>query len=79
MLHCIADGLTEEFMHKFDGKEVEILVEDKKTKEGFLQGYTDRYIKVCIDGKDALRGQFIKSRLTLTNKKPCGILLSYSI
>ena len=79
MLHCIADGLTEEFMHKFDGKEVEILVEDKKTKEGFLQGYTDRYIKVYIDGKDALRGQFIKSRLTLTNKKPCGILLSYSI
>jgi len=79
MLRCIADGLTEEFMHKFDGKEVEILVEDKKTKEGFLQGYTDRYIKVYIDGKDALRGQFIKSRLTLTNKKPCGILLSYSI
>ena len=77
-LRCVTDRLTEKFIHKFNEKEAEILVEDKKTKEGFLQGYTDRYIKVYIDGTDSLKGQFIKSRLTLTNKKPYGILLTYS-
>ncbi len=63
-LCCIADELTQTFIRRFNEKETEILVEDKKAKDGFLQGYTDNYIKVYIKGTDNLKGQFIKSRLT---------------
>jgi len=40
-------------------------VESKKTKDGLLQGYTDRYIKVYIEGQDRLKGKLITHRLAL--------------
>lgn len=71
--------LSGEFVNKFVDKAVEVLVEDKRSSEGSLVGYTDRYIKVYIDGSSILKGQLVNCRLTLTNEKVCGIIPSYSI
>ena len=61
----ITKKLSHEFANKFIGKDVEVLVESKKTKDGLLQGYTDRYIKVYIEGQDRLKGKLITHRLAL--------------
>ena len=73
----LADGLSFEFLNAFIGKEARILVENKRTKEGYLQGYTDRYIKVYIEGNDTLKNNFLNCPLTLTNSKVHGILPIY--
>ncbi|MFC1667262.1 tRNA (N(6)-L-threonylcarbamoyladenosine(37)-C(2))-methylthiotransferase MtaB [Candidatus Omnitrophota bacterium] len=73
----LATRLSREFVDKFIDKKVRVLVEDKKTKDGYLQGYTDAYIKVYINGPASLRGRFVNCLLTLTKDKPCGILPLY--
>ena len=69
--------LSLDFLNGFLDKDTEVLVEEKKGPDGYLQGYTDRYIKVYIDGPDSLKGQFVICRPTLTNRKVYGILSSY--
>ena len=79
--HALMDmvkGFTREFEAMFIGKNAMVLIEDKRDKDGFLQGYTDRYIKVSIDGPSSVKSRLLTCRLTLTNQKVCGILLSYS-
>jgi len=77
ILSRLAKDLAIEFVKGFLKKETRILVEDKRSSEGLLQGYTDRYIKAYIDGPDTLKGRFVTSCLALTNDKPYGILPSY--
>jgi threonylcarbamoyladenosine tRNA methylthiotransferase MtaB len=71
----LGKGLAAEFVNKFLDREVEVLIESRRSKEGYLQGYTDRYIKVFIDGPDILKGQLVNCRPTLTNHKVHGILI----
>lgn len=73
----LAGELSLEYVTQFIDKEVEVLVEHKRSDDGYLQGYTDRYIKVCVDSPDSLKGHLVNSRLTLTNHKAYGILLSH--
>lgn len=73
-LMSLGERFSREYIEKSIDKKVHVLVEDKKTIDGYLQGYTGRYIKVHIDGPDSLKGQFVNCRLTLTNSKACGIL-----
>ena len=77
-LAAVTKELTQEFVNKFIGKDIEVLVESKKTKDGHLQGYTDRYIKVYIRGPNSLIGKLVFSQVghekryilpTLTNQK----------
>ena len=78
--HALLDmvgGFSREFEMMFIGKEARVLVEDKRDKHGLLQGYTDKYIKVLIDGPDSIKSRLLSCQLTLTNQKACGILLSY--
>ena len=77
ILMDIANNFAMEFEKVFAGKEAKVLVEDKRDKHGFLSGYTDRYIKVLIDGPDSIKSSLITCQLTLTNQKVYGILLSY--
>ncbi|MBU4457963.1 MAG: tRNA (N(6)-L-threonylcarbamoyladenosine(37)-C(2))-methylthiotransferase MtaB [Candidatus Omnitrophica bacterium] len=65
-LTAVTKELTQEFVNKFIGKDVEVLVESKKTKDGHLQGYTDRYIKVYIEGPDTLIGKLIQRDLSFS-------------
>jgi threonylcarbamoyladenosine tRNA methylthiotransferase MtaB len=88
----IVKGFTKEFEGIFIGKIARVLIEDKRDKDGFLQGYTDRYIKVSIDGPSSVKSCLLTCQLTLlpakntyqkegaglTNQKVYGILLSYS-
>jgi threonylcarbamoyladenosine tRNA methylthiotransferase MtaB len=70
-------GFSSEFESMFTDKTVKVLVEDKRDRNGFLQGYTDRYIKVLMDGPDSAKSKLLTCRLTLTKQKAYGILLSY--
>jgi len=79
--HALID-VVKEFSREFEGmfidKIARVLVEDKRNGQGFLQGYTDRYIKVLIDAPDSAKSRLLTCRLALTNQKVYGILLPYS-
>ena len=62
-LLSLADRFSREFIEKFIDKEVKVLVEDKRSNEGCLQGYTDTYIKVHIDGPDSFKGKTLSFRI----------------
>jgi len=73
-----ADGFSREFEKMFIGKIVRVLAEDRRDKQGFLQGYTDRYIKVLVDAPGNVKSGLLTCQLALTNQKAYGILLPYS-
>lgn len=77
ILSHLAKDLAIEFVKGCLKRGTRILVEDKRSSEGLLQGYTDKYIKAYIDGPDILKGIFVTCQLTLTNDKVYGILPSY--
>jgi len=62
--------VVKEFSKEFEGmfidKIARVLVEDKRNGQGFLQGYTDRYIKVLIDAPDSAKSRLLTCRLALT-------------
>ena len=62
----IVEGLSMEFESAFAGKNARVLIEDKRDSHGFLQGYTDKYIKVLIDGPDSVKSRLLTCQLTLT-------------
>lgn len=49
--------LSLDFHRKLVGKDIEILVEEDKTKDGLLQGVTRNYVKVWFQGPKELQGQ----------------------
>ena len=57
----IAAKLKEEYMKKFLGKKVNVLIE--KYSDGYLEGYTSNYIKVKIRGEKKLWGKVLKVEL----------------
>ncbi len=73
----LGEARYDDFVMSCVGTEVNVLIEHKKTPDGLLQGYTDTYIKVLLNGSDSFMGNLIKCRLTLTNNEAYGILLSY--
>ncbi|MDP8230917.1 MAG: tRNA (N(6)-L-threonylcarbamoyladenosine(37)-C(2))-methylthiotransferase MtaB [Candidatus Gorgyraea atricola] len=58
----LAQVFTNEFTNNLRDKDVEVLVEDKRSRDGHLQGYTGTYIKVYLPGPDTLKGQFVKRK-----------------
>jgi len=64
-LRSLALELSYEYRSGYLGKEVEVLVEDKRDKETkLLTGYADTYIKVLLEGADSLKGALIKCRIS---------------
>ncbi len=47
--------LSRDFHSKHVGRDVEVLVEDDRTKEGFLTGVTRNYIRCYLEGHDGLK------------------------
>jgi len=78
-LLSLAGRFSREFTKRFVNKEVKVLVEDRSSIEGYLQGYTGTYIKVYIDGPDSFKGKTLSFRLTLTKTKAYGILLLHVV
>ena len=58
----LAQAFTSEFTNNLRDKDVEVLVEDKRSRDGHLQGYTGTYIKVYLPGPDILKGNFVKRK-----------------
>ncbi|OQX53827.1 MAG: hypothetical protein B5M48_02380 [Candidatus Omnitrophica bacterium 4484_213] len=42
---------------------VKVLVEDKKDKNGYLKGYTERYVKVLLKGSNKLKNKIISVKI----------------
>lgn len=55
----------QKYINKFLGKQLRVLIEDKRDISGALTGYTDNYIKVLIEGPDALKSQLTLCLFTL--------------
>jgi len=64
ILSSLAAQLSQEFVDRFLGKQNQVLVESKRSDDGYLQGYTDGYIKVYMEGPDSLKGKLINPSLT---------------
>jgi len=52
-----------DFMQKFLGTEREILIETSSKKSGYMEGYTDNYIRVAIKGNKELENEIINTKL----------------
>jgi len=65
LLFLMSKKFSSEFVNRFLGRECEVLVENTRSRDGYLEGYNDRYIKVYISGPDTLKGNFIICRLVL--------------
>jgi threonylcarbamoyladenosine tRNA methylthiotransferase MtaB len=71
------ERLQAEFCEKFIGKEVEILVEERKKRE-YAEGYTSEYLVARIDGVDVERGQIVRDKVTGVDKTiPCLLINTY--
>ena len=58
-LKIITDKLGRGFKNSLAQKDLRVLVENRRDRlTGMLCGYTDNYVKVLIDGPDALKGNF---------------------
>jgi len=52
----ISEDISRDYRNGFLGKELEVLIEDKRDKAtGFLTGYADNYIKVMLNEGDSLK------------------------
>lgn len=52
-----------DFLKKFLGAEREILIETSSKKSGYMEGYTDNYIRVAIKGSEELENQIVNTKL----------------
>ncbi|WP_130806616.1 tRNA (N(6)-L-threonylcarbamoyladenosine(37)-C(2))-methylthiotransferase MtaB [Senegalia massiliensis] len=52
-----------DFLKKFLGAEREILIETSSKKSGYMEGYTDNYIRVAIKGSEELENEIINTKL----------------
>ncbi|MGO3167787.1 tRNA (N(6)-L-threonylcarbamoyladenosine(37)-C(2))-methylthiotransferase MtaB [Senegalia sp. (in: firmicutes)] len=59
----LAEEQSKDFMKKFLNKEKDILIESTSRKEGYMEGYTDNYIRVAIKASKELENEIIDTKL----------------
>ena len=65
ILMDLAKILSFEYAKKFISKDSYCLVETQRDKKtNFLVGYTDRYVRVFLEGPDSLRNSLVKVKIT---------------
>ena len=65
VLRELGERLTEEFILRFLGSSLTVLIENRRDPEtGLLCGYTDNYIRVLIEGNENLKNKLVMVRLT---------------
>lgn len=68
-LNKIAREFSFDYRSKFLNKDVEVLVENMLDKDTGLQtGYTDTYIKVCINSKKNFKGRLVNFKVNSVTK-----------
>lgn len=59
-LRTLAKAKKEAFIESLLGQNLEVLVENKRTKSGKLKGVSSNYLQVELDGSDDLKNQIVK-------------------
>ena len=59
---ALGQELSLDFHRKLIGREVEVLVEDDRARDGLLQGVTRNYVRTWFQGPDTLKGDIIEVR-----------------
>jgi len=68
-LRALADIRKKQFYSRFIGSARPVLVEHKRSPEGFLSGFTDNYIPVLFQGDDSLMGSIVDIHLEEITEK----------
>ncbi|HXJ34227.1 MAG TPA: tRNA (N(6)-L-threonylcarbamoyladenosine(37)-C(2))-methylthiotransferase MtaB [Candidatus Eisenbacteria bacterium] len=65
-LRVLGDRKRAEFARRFDGTDVEVLVENTRDPQtGALRGYTRNYLRARLDGPDGLMGRRVTATLAV--------------
>ena len=64
-LIALADEMSEEFRSYYQGKEVEVLMEEPFVFEGrnYFLGYTKEYVKAAVETQDDIANTFVKGKI----------------
>lgn len=63
----LGNRMASEFARRYIEKDVDVLVEHKKSSSGRLTGHTGNYIEVEFDGPPSLIGSIVSVRITATD------------
>lgn len=65
LLFADTAGMSEAFVHWYDGKHVEVLMEEPVFVDGkrYFTGYTPEYVRVALDSEEELSNQIISGRV----------------
>lgn len=62
-LRSLAALKKNQFVESFLGKELEVLIENQRNKDGWLKGVTSNYLHVLVDGgDDSMQNQIFKAK-----------------
>lgn len=59
----VTERTRAEFIHRFVGRTLDVLVETRSARTGLLRGHTGNYIEVELDGDESLVGEIVPVRI----------------
>ncbi|WP_210618803.1 tRNA (N(6)-L-threonylcarbamoyladenosine(37)-C(2))-methylthiotransferase MtaB [Mammaliicoccus lentus] len=59
----LSNQLAKDYASKFDQTVLEVIPEEKGSKDGKLVGYADNYMKIELDGDESLIGELVKVKV----------------
>ena len=59
----LSNQLAKDYASKFDQTVLEVIPEEKGSKDGKLVGYADNYMKIEFDGDESLIGELVKVKV----------------
>jgi threonylcarbamoyladenosine tRNA methylthiotransferase MtaB len=66
-LISVSEKLQRDFAEGYVGREVDVLVEGARPKDGWAEGLTDTYLRVSFPCSESLEGQIVKVRVVRAN------------
>ncbi|MGC8834075.1 MAG: tRNA (N(6)-L-threonylcarbamoyladenosine(37)-C(2))-methylthiotransferase MtaB [Armatimonadota bacterium] len=66
-LISVSQRLQRDFAEGYVGRQVDVLVEGARPKDGWAEGLTDTYLRVCFPCSESLEGQVVKVRVVGAN------------
>lgn len=69
ILNDLGKNLSQEFAKHFIGKTQKALIETRSRENGLLSGYTERYIRVLVNGPDSLKGALASVKIVSVGRE----------
>lgn len=60
----LSNQLAKDYASKYDQSVLEVIPEEKSSKDGLLVGYADNYMKIEFEGDETLIGELVKVKVT---------------